>query len=818
MSQTLLGTDQHDNLTGSSQSDLITGLAGDDTISGGAGNDILVGDTPGENLITDVSDALTFAQYGQDGAWQVHQNGAAQEMSQSVQTLEGSTYTLSFDVASNVSGGTLSGLVEVLWNGEVIDSFDTNSGDFQAHQVSFAGTGGEGVLTFRASESENDAGPTIHDDGPILSYDRGVTIGGEELEVRAVVAGQPYIYQIINGTMFAFDPASESYSQLGADASVVVNSLGFNQEDDLFYGVAVRNGVDSLGNAVAQTDIVMLDAEGNSYRLGESPYRAWTGDFDDQGNLWSFHSSMDRVSVIDVDQFDADGNPVTTVYRFEHDLVTDRVWDLAFDAEAQVFRGVVSPAQEGGIAQLFTVDVSGVSEGGEPQFSTMDISGTIIDGEFHEGAPRVTFGAAVVDRDGTLYVGGNSGDHDMDDSTPSSGGIYRVDINADTGEIVLVLVADAPRSYSNDGAFDPRAIDPFTSVDAGAVVLIDSPDLVLTEDAANSYDDVIDGNAGQDTIQGGIGEDLLIGSSRGDNLDGGAQDDTLYGGAGPDQGGGVISTYDENGLRYDQFGNLLPEDDDILSGGEGNDLLDGSAGHDTLSGGIGDDTLSGGSGDDVLAAGEGDDALSGGAQSDHLMGGAGDDLLNGGSGDDTLDGGTGTDTLEGGSGDDQIRGGTGNDDINAGTGNDVVSGDAGDDRIRSGSGDDVVNGGDGRDYINAHRGDDLIDGGAGRDRIYGGEGNDTMAGGEGADVFIFRAGDLDNSTDRITDFDGDWLDFRALDLLSGGQSEEDWVTQHLIWSDANTLQVTLEGLTLELDDHQNLGNAFLQDVSDAILF
>jgi len=215
--------------------------------------------------------------------------------------------------------------------------------------------------------------------------------------------------------------------------------------------VAVRNGVDCLGNAVAQTDIVMLDAEGNSYRLGESPYRAWTGDFDDQGNLWSFHSSMDRVCVIDVDKFDADGNPVTTVYRFEHDLVTDKVWDLAFDAEAQVFRGVVSPAQEGGTAQLFTVDVSGVSAGGEPQFSTMAISGTIIDGQFHEGAPRVTFGAAVVDRDGTLYVGGNSGDHDMDDSTPSSGGIYRVDINPNTGEIVLVLVADAPRSYSNEG-------------------------------------------------------------------------------------------------------------------------------------------------------------------------------------------------------------------------------------------------------------------------------------------------------------------------------------------------------------------------------
>lgn len=818
MPQTILGTDQHDDVTGTGQNDTIGGLAGDDTLSGGAGDDVIVGDTADGSLITDVTDALTFAQYGENGAWQVQQNGAAQEMSQSVQTLEGSTYTLSFDVASNVSGGTLSGLVEVLWNGEVINSFDTNSGDFQAHQISFTGNGGEGVLTFRASESQNNNGPVIYDDGPILSYDRGVTIGGQEMDVRAVVAGQPYIYQIINGTMVAFDPATESYSQLGADATVVVNSLGFNQEDDLFYGVAVRNGVDSLGNAVSQTDIVMLDAQGNSYRLGESPYRAWTGDFDNQGNLWSFHSSMDRVSVIDVDQFDAEGNPVTTVYRFDHDLVTDRVWDLAFDAEAQVFRGVVSASHEGGIAQLFTVDVSGVSEGGEPQFSTMDISGTIIDGVYHEGAPRVTFGAAVVDRDGTLYVGGNSGDHDMDDSTGSSGGIYRVDIDADTGVIVLVLVADAPRSYSNDGAFDPRAIDPFTSVDAGAVVLIDSPELVLAPDAARTYDDVIDGNAGQDTISGGIGEDTLVGSSRGDDLAGGAQDDEIYGGAGPDASSTIISHYDENGLRYDQYGNLLPEDDDVLSGGDGNDLLRGSAGHDTLSGGTGDDTLAGGSGDDILAGGEGDDRLTGASQSDQLMGGDGADLLNGGSGDDTLDGGNGNDILLGASGNDQITGGYGNDNVNAGTGNDTVDTGDGNDRVRSGSGDDVVNTGAGRDYINAHRGDDLIDGGADRDRIYGGEGNDTMTGGEGADVFIFRTGDLDNSTDLITDFDGDRLDFRRLDLLSGGLTEEEWIAQHLSWSDTGTLQVNLDGLTLELDDHQNLGNAFLQDVGDAILF
>ena len=198
MSQTLIGTDQNDTLTGSDQTDTLTGLAGDDTLTGGNGGDLLVGDVQNQSLIEDTDGALSFSQYGQNDAWSVNTTAdGTQEMSQTVDTLAGTSYTLSFEAASNVGAGTLSGHIEVLWNGEVIDSFDTNSGTFDAHQVSLQGTGGPGVLTFRASESETTSGPIIHDDGPILSYDRTVTVAGEEIEVRAVAEGQPYIYQII---------------------------------------------------------------------------------------------------------------------------------------------------------------------------------------------------------------------------------------------------------------------------------------------------------------------------------------------------------------------------------------------------------------------------------------------------------------------------------------------------------------------------------------------------------------------------------------------------------------------------------------------
>lgn len=856
-----IGTDQHDQIDGTRNDDQIIGLAGDDTIAGAGGDDLIIGDTPLANMLDAPEDALTFSQYGQTDAWTATSLPSGhQEMTQTVQTAAGSSYTLTFDAASNVSGGVIYGTVEVIWNGEIVHTFDTSSGLFNPHEIVLKGAGGPASLTFRSIENTAGTGPVYNDDGPILTMDSEVTINGTPITVQAVAPGQPYIYQILNGKMVAFDPATETYTDLGAEATVVVNGLGFNQQDNLFYGVAVGDGVDSLGNAVSRTDIVMYDAEGKSYRVGDGHYRSWVGDFDDRGNLWSFQSSMDYVSKIDVDALDENGNPTKTIFKFAKGDVTESVWDLSYDSATQSFRGVISARQEGGTAKLMIVDISQVEEGGDPIFQTVNIAGTYIDGTFHDGAPRITFGAAAVDRDGTLYVGGNGGDHDMNDSTATSGGIYRVDIDQATGVATLVLVADAPKSYSNDGAFDPRAIDPFREVNPGAVIVISEPTLVERPDPATSFDDALSGNGGHDTLLGGRGEDQLVGASLGDSLHGGSGDDHLYGGAGPDStSNGLRSVYDDDGLRYDQFGNLLPEDDDSLAGGAGNDLLDGSAGHDTLDGGTGNDTLRGGSGNDQLHGGDGDDLLNGVSHHDHLFGDGGHDSLNGGSGRDTLDGGedndllkggghddnliggqgedtlsggsgndalngnSGSDTLKGGSGDDTLSGGDGADRLKGGTGADVMSGGAENDYLTSGSGDDTVFGNDGKDYLNGHAGHDLLDGGAGRDRIMGGQGDDTLTGGDGNDVFIFRAGDDDGSTDLITDFEitygsgGDRLDLRRLDVLTDGQSKASWFEDSFTVTTTLSATLTLENLTVDVVFDTILDDQTIQSFAEQIL-
>lgn len=860
----MIGTVVSELLDGTRQADVIVGLDGNDQINGGTGDDLIYGDFVDPNMLLGAIGATSFAQYAQSGAWSVTNSADGHSsMSQTVQTAADTTYSISFELAANYGAGSVSGAVEVLWNGEVIHSFDTNSATFSSHDVSFQGTGGPGELTFRSIDSTIDTGPEIHTDGVVYWYEKAMQINGEEVKVKAIAEGQTHIFQVMDGTLQAFDVASETYQKAGSEGTVNVNALGFNQADDMLYAIAVGQGIDSLGNTVEAADLVMFDAAGDSYKVGSTPYRSWTGDFDASGNLWVFNSSMDWINKIDVDQVNDAGEVATETFKLPRNLIKDGVWDVAYDAATQTFTGMVKPDAEGEASTLLVIDVSN----GTPSFENITVTHTIVDGESLDGVPFMTFGAAIHDADGNLYVGGNGGDHDMNNATATTGAIYKVVMDAQTGTAHLELVASAPQARSNDGAADPRAMDPFTQVDKYANILIRAPQLTpelptgpegeLTPDSG--YDDTINGGIGQDTVFGNIGQDTLIGASGGDTLHGEDGDDAIYGGAGPEwTDNGLISVYDDQGNRFDQFGNPLPADDDVLFGGAGDDLLSGSAGHDTLDGGTGSDTLSGGSGNDTLFGGAGDDTMSGGGQDDTMSGGDGDDVMTGGSGDnrlfggagndqmtagagtdyleggdgddtiyagngdDHLVGGAGADSLDGGSDNDRLEGGAGNDTLEGGTGNDYLDGGTGADRLLAGSGDDVLMGGDGNDYLAAWKGDDVLDGGAGNDKLYLGAGTDIASGGTGNDVFIFRADDLDGASDTITDFrvagtEKDRLDLRGLGLLDGGLSETEWLTKALTQNDDFSVTVDLGKGQVTLLDQFDAGNAFYDQVWTGIV-
>jgi VCBS repeat-containing protein len=111
------------------------------------------------------------------------------------------------------------------------------------------------------------------------------------------------------------------------------------------------------------------------------------------------------------------------------------------------------------------------------------------------------------------------------------------------------------------------------------------------------------------------------------------------------------------------------------------------------------------------------------------------------------------------------------------------------------AGDDVLVGGDGNDLLIGGEGDDLL---------IGGKGNDILTGGEGNDLFAWHEGDLDGSTDTITDFDlafdvqGDYQG-EKVDLSDLFQDVESDDVGALLDTIAQTVSTTDNGSSITVD-------------------
>lgn len=558
------GGDDDDTIQLGEGNDVASGGGGNDSIDGQQGDDVIHGDFSDANLLAGITDGLnTFEQLAGTGAWTITDDGGNATISQSANTVVGEDYTIRFDLAANLAGGQSAAKVEVIWNGQVVDTVSVESGIYQTFEVSVTSEGDTGDLSFRALPPD-DAPQYNFDNGPIVSYDKVMTFDGEEVTVQAFAPGQSLLYQYIGDSLQVFDVESGQYEDAVDSSDFRVNAIGFNVETDLLYGVARAAGTDALGNNVADTDIVAIDAQGLAYRVGEGPgFTDFVGDFDDAGNLWSFSGSLDRVSKIDVDQLDANGDPVSTEYDLPDDALSGNVYDIAFSTADNAFYAVQSPSSNGGNGKVIRIEMSDVEDGGNLSIETIDITSTRFGSEVEDGMPKGAYGAVFLDADDNLYFGLNSGDHDLDGDTNNTGALYKVHVDWDAGTAYSEFMSTADTTSQNDGAVDPRSSDAFQEIDADAAVLLRNPELVN------------DGEGGNDTITGGEGNDTLFGDEGQDSLSGG-------------------------------------DDDDSLDGGTGDDTLQGDAGDDTLVGGAGQDLLTGGAGDDVFieVAGDGADTIS----------------------------------------------------------------------------------------------------------------------------------------------------------------------------------------------------------------
>ena len=575
------------------------GYGGDgaDILNGGAGNDTLYGDVVGSVLAEGADSAASCEKHAESGGWMAESGtDGSQSMHQTMQTKVGETYELTFDVGANIGGGFTSGTLEIKWGGEVIATIDVSAG-LKAYTFTIEGTGEPTELSFTTTPSEVDTGPEIID-GPIDYYEKEVVIDGQEVSVSAFAPGQASLYQVINGQLKVFDTASNSYADVGDSTGVKLNSIGFNVEDDMIYGLANSNGVDALGKPISSPDIVMIDAQGNAYKIGTANNADYVGDFDDAGNLWTFNSSLDRLTKIDVDNLDADGNPEITEIDLPNALFGGRIYDIAYNAKDGAFYAVEAPNVNGGEGKIHKIDVSNLDTSGVPTITSIPIDATYFEGQTLDGMVKGAYGAVFLDGEGNLYAGLNKGDHDLDGSTGASGAIYRFDVDFDAGTAEAIFMSDAQTTGINDGAADPRSTDPFAEVDTESPVLITSPTLTQI-------------SGGDDKLRGGDGDDSLFGGAGEDILHGGDGDDVGYGGIGNDK----------------------------IFGGDGNDTLSGDDGDDRVLGDAGDDIIYGGQGKDYLNGGTGNDQIYGGDGADKIVGGSGSDVISGGAGDDHMWGG-----------------------------------------------------------------------------------------------------------------------------------------------------------------------------------
>ena len=145
------GGDDDDTIQLGEGNDVASGGGGNDSIDGQQGDDVIHGDFSDANLLAGITDGLnTFEQLAGTGAWTITDDGGNATISQSANTVVGEDYTVRFDLAANLAGGQSAAKVEVIWNGQVVDTVSVESGIYQTFEVSETSEGDTGDLSFRA--------------------------------------------------------------------------------------------------------------------------------------------------------------------------------------------------------------------------------------------------------------------------------------------------------------------------------------------------------------------------------------------------------------------------------------------------------------------------------------------------------------------------------------------------------------------------------------------------------------------------------------------------------------------------------------------
>ncbi|CDO58988.1 DNA gyrase subunit A [Candidatus Phaeomarinobacter ectocarpi] len=618
----------------------------------------------------------------------------APNIARSVDTVDGGTYTVTFDYAPRPGYDATVNQIEVVWDGQVVatisaDGTSDTALNWQSHTLTLSGDGNPAEIEFREAGTDTDYGrgmmldniqmvETLENaasgveggtiDLPDITASLTDTDGSESLAVT--VSAIPEGAVLTDGT--------NTFTASAGNTSVDVS--GWDMD-----GMSITTPDNYTGTAALQVTATSTESEGGATSSTSSTLNVYVENVEEAATDIALDGStvtenaagavVGSLSVTDADVGDTHTYAVSDS-RFEvvgGDLKLKDGVSLDFEAEPTV-DVTVTVTDSAGLtyAEDFTVNVSDVDEtvtlfsenfSGIADFTQSDSGSSAWSAE----GENTDFGSSSQHgvRDES-YKMGQTTDDSNDNESVAVWRSEQIDIAGKTGLTLsfdLTASGDMEESGSWHDFFKAYAVVDgertelmvqdgdagisgtqsisLTNIPVGNEVTIEFEGKTTTSSEFYNFDNV------ELTSSGGTSVDL----GNAGTPDGWTPEEVIYADGGDDEDGS--------------------SDDELMIGGSGDNKLDGKDGDDELRGGDGEDELKGDDGDDTLYGGADDDKLKGEDDNDYLDGGSGDDELDGGKGNDILLGGTGDDELDGGDGNDVLRGGAGDDDLDGGKGDDV---------------------------------------------------------------------------------------------------------------------------------------------------
>jgi hypothetical protein len=141
---------------------------------------------------------------------------------------------------------------------------------------------GDGIANVDDIDDDNDGITDINEAG--FDPTQQITLPTGTLGVADDFSGTNLTFQVINSTafglgqLFALDPAAASYIPIGTNSGFTYNAIGYDTDTDFIFGLARSAGVDALGAAVVPTDLIKIDANGETFLVGKTNVSSVAGD------------------------------------------------------------------------------------------------------------------------------------------------------------------------------------------------------------------------------------------------------------------------------------------------------------------------------------------------------------------------------------------------------------------------------------------------------------------------------------------------------------------------------------------------------------